>query len=164
MIKIDLGCGMYKKEGYIGIDIKQYEGVDYIADIQNRIPFADNSVSMINCKEVLEHLEHPINALEEMYRVLNKNGEIILSVPNIMNFRRFLRWMIKGKSTVAKEHIESWGLPELINLAERAKLLYVCHYTETLPRYHKLNIIEKIVKRINPNIGDKNLVVVFKKC
>jgi hypothetical protein len=80
-----------------------------------------------------------------------------------MQIRRFLRWAAKGKITVAKNHIMCWGLPELINLAARANLIYCNHAYSSYTRYHKLNLIEKLIKWINPRIGNKNLVVYFKK-
>jgi predicted SAM-dependent methyltransferase len=163
MIKLDLGCGQHKLEGYIGLDIEPFEGVDYIVDICDHIPYPDNSVGLINCTQVLEHLENPLDALKEMHRISTDDAVITLSIPNLMNVRRFLRWMVKGKTTVAKNHIQGWGLPELINIADRAGLIYLYHSYDTYSRYHKLNVIEKLIKWIIPRIGNKHLKVVFGK-
>ena len=39
-LKIDLGCGSNKKEGYIGVDILDVPGVDYVTDLsKNPLPF-----------------------------------------------------------------------------------------------------------------------------
>ena len=45
------------------------------------MPFADNSVDAIICVSVLEHVENPIQAMREIYRVLNPGGYIYLYVP-----------------------------------------------------------------------------------
>ena len=45
MIKIDLGCGINKPQGYVGIDTIDIEGVDIVRDVEKRgLPFSDNSV------------------------------------------------------------------------------------------------------------------------
>lgn len=90
---LDVGCGRmpYKKEflpcvdKYIGLDhpeaAKYYKGKekpDILAD-STQIPLPDNSCDTVTCFQVLEHLPEPIKALEEMRRVLKKNGRIIIS-------------------------------------------------------------------------------------
>jgi len=49
---------------------------DIVGDIHN-LPFLDNSQEAIICIAVLEHVENPIKAMEEMYRTL-KPGVIAL--------------------------------------------------------------------------------------
>ena len=45
-LKLDLGCGQRKQEGYEGVDIVPGEGIDHIVDLfQFPWPFADRSVS-----------------------------------------------------------------------------------------------------------------------
>lgn len=53
---------------------------DIVGDIHN-LPFADNSVDAIICIAVLEHVENPIKACEEMYRVLKPGGYGFIYVP-----------------------------------------------------------------------------------
>jgi len=45
------------------------------------IPLKKDSVDVIFCSEVLEHIEDYEKALKEMSRVLKKNGNLILTVP-----------------------------------------------------------------------------------
>jgi 2-polyprenyl-3-methyl-5-hydroxy-6-metoxy-1,4-benzoquinol methylase len=45
-----------------------------------RIP--DDSVDVVLCAEVLEHLESPLDALQNIYRVLSPRGRVLLGVPN----------------------------------------------------------------------------------
>ena len=53
------------------------------ADLQ-RLPFADESFRVIFCQEVLEHLERGVTlqVLEEFYRVLASNGQLLVTTPN----------------------------------------------------------------------------------
>lgn len=49
-------------------------------DIQN-LPYDDNSFDLVICNHVLEHVPNDSKAMEEIYRVLDKNGKAILQVP-----------------------------------------------------------------------------------
>lgn len=63
---------------YITCDIDSSRNVDVICDIHN-LPFPDNKFDLILCIEVLEHVEKPLIAVNELYRVLNENGVVLLS-------------------------------------------------------------------------------------
>lgn len=53
---------------------------DIIGDIHN-MPFADNSIEAILCIAVLEHVENPIKAAQEMFRILKVGGYCLVFVP-----------------------------------------------------------------------------------
>ena len=53
---------------------------DIIGDI-HRMPLGDTSADAIICIAVLEHIENPFKAFEEMERVLKKGGYCFLYVP-----------------------------------------------------------------------------------
>ncbi|MFA4873225.1 MAG: class I SAM-dependent methyltransferase [Patescibacteria group bacterium] len=53
---------------------------DIIGDI-HRMPLGDASTDAIICIAVLEHIENPFKAFEEMHRVLKKGGYCFLYVP-----------------------------------------------------------------------------------
>lgn len=53
---------------------------DIIGDIHN-LPFSDNSQEAIICISVLEHVENPIKATEELFRVLKPGGYCYISIP-----------------------------------------------------------------------------------
>ena len=91
---IDLGCGtaQYKKilltnqkvTSYHTLDIeKRTEEVDIVGDIQNMYMLSDESYDTILCLQVLEHVPNPFQAMEEMRRILKKDGVLILSVPHL---------------------------------------------------------------------------------
>ncbi len=62
----------------INIDI---EGKPNILSDINNLPFKNNTISNFGCFNVLELLQNPINAIEEIYRVLNKSGHLVGYVP-----------------------------------------------------------------------------------
>lgn len=53
---------------------------DIIGDIHN-LPLENDSLDAIFCIAVLEHIENPFKAFEEMHRVLRKGGYCLISVP-----------------------------------------------------------------------------------
>lgn len=82
-IKIDLGCGKTKKEGYVGIDKYQMEGVDILCDFEKeKLPFEDNSVDRIYASNVLEHIDNIFFLMEECYRILKPDGMMKILVPH----------------------------------------------------------------------------------
>jgi len=65
----------------IRTDIADARGVDLLADLEN-LPLRSDSVDLIWCHHVLEHVEHDRQAIKELQRVLRKGaGELIVSVP-----------------------------------------------------------------------------------
>lgn len=46
------------------------------------LPFENNSFDVITALEVIEHVKDEKKAIEEMHRVLNTNGTLILTTPN----------------------------------------------------------------------------------
>ena len=63
----------------------------------DNIPYADNYFDAVVCSETLEHFTHShLNAIKEMYRVLDRGGIIEINVPNAVCFRNRSR-MLRGK-------------------------------------------------------------------
>lgn len=100
---LDVGSGRGKflcalaKEGYKAFGIEIYsdyvreseelavkEGVK-IAVIQSGaedLPFSDNYFDFINCSEVTEHVNDPMKAMREFFRVLKPDGKSYISFNN----------------------------------------------------------------------------------
>jgi len=57
------------------------EDVDDKTDIMNMSNYADESFDIFICSHVLEHVENDIIAMQELHRVLNRNGWGIAMVP-----------------------------------------------------------------------------------
>lgn len=84
-IRLDLGCGTRKRDGYIGIDITHYEGVDIVQDLRfTKLPYKDEEVDAIYASHFLEHLsfEEVLFMMNECYRVLKPGGIFDIIVPH----------------------------------------------------------------------------------
>lgn len=81
IIKLDVGCGNHKQEGYIGVDIDENSQADIIVSALN-LPFSDGGVDEIVCRHLIEHF-NPNEAkkvFDEFYRVLKRGGKIHLKI------------------------------------------------------------------------------------
>lgn len=89
---LDVGCGLkpyqrfFSVKRYIGIDIEggghddNAKIVDAFFDGKN-IPYSSSHFDAVICTQVLEHAEDPVALLEECFRVLRKDGVILISMP-----------------------------------------------------------------------------------
>lgn len=77
--KIDIGGGLYPREGYESVDIANG---DITADLNERWPFEDNSVGVINASHVLEHLHDKHHSMSEIHRVLADKAWAFIEVPS----------------------------------------------------------------------------------
>jgi SAM-dependent methyltransferase len=81
-MKIDIGCGGAKRDGFIGIDQGLAPGVDHILDIEHdRLPFDDNSIEHVYSSHCLEHLKYLNHTLSEIGRVCKDDATIEIIVP-----------------------------------------------------------------------------------
>ncbi|MBU0650256.1 methyltransferase domain-containing protein [Patescibacteria group bacterium] len=82
-LKLNVGCGIHKKEGYTRIDKEASVQPDYVLNIEKqRLPFEDNSVDEILAENILEHLRNIDFFMEEAWRVLKPNGLLEIIVPH----------------------------------------------------------------------------------
>ena len=93
--KLDIGCGKYKRDGFVGLDIEPLEGVDYLLDLSSSfLPFKDNSVNEVYSNHFLEHLD--IDAitrlLEEIHRVCKRGAKVEIRVPHFSGFTNFYEY------------------------------------------------------------------------
>jgi 2-polyprenyl-3-methyl-5-hydroxy-6-metoxy-1,4-benzoquinol methylase len=116
-VLLDLGCGnkpyktIYDKHSKesIGIDVQttphKNPNIDVYYDGEN-IPFEDNRFDVVLCSEVIEHVKHPFNFLQEIHRVLKPGGTLILTCPFLQVLHEtpndFFRYTYYGLSELMK--------------------------------------------------------------
>lgn len=85
-IVIDLGCGPNKKPETLGLDILPLPGVDFVANLENGLPFIpDNSVDEYVTAHFLEHVDNFELLMAEIHRTLKPNGIVKIIVPHFSN-------------------------------------------------------------------------------
>lgn len=58
-LKLDLGCGQRKVEGFVGVDICACLGVDVVHDLMKfPWPWESDSVAEVFCSHFIEHIPH----------------------------------------------------------------------------------------------------------
>lgn len=79
-IRLNLGCGNKKIEGFIGVDLNT--AADVVCDVK-KLEFADNSVTEIMAIHLFEHLYRweSEETLAEWLRVLIPGGLLAIEVP-----------------------------------------------------------------------------------
>jgi SAM-dependent methyltransferase len=92
MVKIDIGCGKTKAEGWIGLDVRPFPGVDHVMNAgTDRWPFDDGTVDEAKASHFVEHLKpaERIHFANELYRVLKKDGKCQVVTPHWNSGRAF---------------------------------------------------------------------------
>ena len=82
LLRLNVGCGENKKDGYINVDICNKECLQL--DMREKLPFSDKSVSIIYSEHFLEHLpeQYALQFLNESFRVLIPGGLFSAGVPD----------------------------------------------------------------------------------
>lgn len=83
-MKISLGAGDYRIDGFINCDFDPNTNPDLIFDLEKDIfPFPDNSVDVVLASHVLEHLgDGYFHCLKEIYRICKHNATVHIYVPH----------------------------------------------------------------------------------
>lgn len=90
LLKLDLGCGQNKREGFSGVDVAAVEGVDVVHDLLTfPWPFKPASVGEAHCSHFFEHIPGPLRGkwMDELYRVLVPNAQVTIIVPYYSSMR-----------------------------------------------------------------------------
>ena len=105
-LKLNLGCGPNRIEGYIGVDIIPGPTVDIVASI-DKLPYKDEEVDAIIAEHVIEHLTYyQFNrAMAEWHRVLKKGGTLEIECPDLLEWcKLFVASNEYGRYTSHKGH------------------------------------------------------------
>lgn len=81
-MKLNIGSGNRKLNGYINLDKSKNANPDVICDLElGKLPYDDESISEIVATHILEHVQNIIPLMNECYRVLKKDGCMRIIVP-----------------------------------------------------------------------------------
>jgi hypothetical protein len=85
-MKLDIGCGPNKLQGFHGVDIHPFDGVDTVMDVR-QTPWPWSEVEYIHCSHFVEHLtrEEWVPFFNEAHRVLKVGGQLHVVTPHWSN-------------------------------------------------------------------------------
>ncbi|HLH09855.1 MAG TPA: methyltransferase domain-containing protein [Terriglobales bacterium] len=73
------------------------EGIHWTSsDLNDKVPYANNSFDTVVAAEVFEHLENPRFVARELFRVLRPGGTLLLTTPNNESWRSLLSLVVRG--------------------------------------------------------------------
>jgi SAM-dependent methyltransferase len=132
-------------EPYAKVDVPQRD-IDYFSnlDIEKHLPeIAVNSVDLILCLDVLEHLVNPWLTVTQLIRFLKPNGRLIISLPNVRNYHILLNLAFRGKFEYAESgildqtHLRFFTKSSAISLLESSGLKVICSKATEADRWQK---------------------------
>lgn len=163
---IDIGAGKvpYKKfikcKKYIGVDIEDRGGLEdvIITDVNNGIPQVDQTVDLVLMFEVLEHIKKPQFVLTEINRILNNDGQLVMTVPFVWvlhetpnDYFRYTRYGLEYMLRVAgfsnikiiPSNNYYYTICQLLNINLRHKIFY--------PIVFLINVFGIVFRNISKN-------------
>ena len=100
---LDVGCGINKYPGAIGIDSNPVSRADVIVDLEKfPWPFASGSFANIRAIHVIEHLADVVGAMEEFHRLLRPGGVLRIETPHYTDYSSFC-------DPTHKQHLNSFS-------------------------------------------------------
>jgi hypothetical protein len=81
-MKLNLGCGNRKIDGFIGVDKYPCDAVDITADITKKLPFDNNSIEEILMDNVIEHISDIVKLMKDLHRICKNNAKITIITPH----------------------------------------------------------------------------------
>jgi SAM-dependent methyltransferase len=120
-------------------------------DLNGPLPYHDDFFDYVACLEGLEHVENYHHTLRQFFRILKKDGILLISTPNPLNVKsrlRFLRFgtfygfphLVRMPAEGEHLHISPINLSFLISFAEK--------YGFALERIHPVRIRVKMYRFI----------------
>jgi|SaaInlStandDraft_7_1057024.scaffolds.fasta_scaffold163698_1 SAM-dependent methyltransferase len=80
---LDLGCGINKAQGTVGVDCVALPSVDVVHNLNNfPYPFSDCEFDLVIARHSIQHLDNIVLVMEEIHRILKDGGQFKIYVPH----------------------------------------------------------------------------------
>ena len=157
-MKLNIGCGNKKIEGYIGVDKFQCEAAEYICDIEKeRLPFEDNSVESIILDNVIEHFYNIPNVINELVRVSSKGAIIKIITPH---FSALSSWVdpthVHHLSYFSFDHFEKDSVSHYVGKGVKIKNKKLSFGGGLL------GLVARLIFKINPRRYEQKYCFIFR--
>ena len=100
---------------------KHFPHIQFLTAPAEKLPFSTNSFDMVTCLEMLEHVEEPNTVLQQIKRVLKKNGTALILLPQETPLFKIIWWLwtkVKGK-VWTHAHFQHFSLDTASKLFEK---------------------------------------------
>lgn len=83
-MKLYLGAGSDRREGFKHADIMAFDGIDYVFDAHNTFPLDDGCCDYVYTQDFLEHIDptKKVHVIKEIHRILSTGGFMEHRLPN----------------------------------------------------------------------------------
>ena len=81
-LRVNLGCGNKRLDGYIGVDRFPCQGAAVLCDVSRSLPFRDNSVDEFHLDNLIEHLSDIPALMAEIVRTARGGAKITIITPH----------------------------------------------------------------------------------
>ena len=157
MDKLNIGCGLDYKNGWINLDYDQNIKADVYFNLEDiytggKLPFKDKTFDLIVMFHVLEHLSCPLPILNEVKRVCKVGGFIEIKVP-------CGRWVWDGLDHKREFGYNSFNVSNFYNLhnfTKEVELIFRKRYI--LPSRLKIISFFKFFFKYNLHVKYKRLI------
>jgi len=169
---IEFGCGLGQniflhRGDSLGIDISEFalaecknKGISTQRDIKK---IKNESFESVLCVHVLEHLKNPYETIEEFYRVLKKDGKLVIILP----FSKKNKLYKDFKSDISK-HFYNWNFSSineiLIDIGFKIELNKF-NYANGFSKFYNLPfpLAIRLLKILGKIRNKKEMIIVAKK-
>jgi SAM-dependent methyltransferase len=87
---LDVGCGVNKYPGSIGVDVNPHTRADVLCNLDHfPYPFRDSSFDGLRATHVIEHVDNVVRTIEEFHRLVRDGGTIYIATPHYTDFSSF---------------------------------------------------------------------------
>ena len=126
-MRLHLGCGKKRLDGYVNVDLAPGDAVDIVADV-TCLPFETGSADEILAQHLIEHI-HPLKWRETIaswHRILRSGGRLIIECPDLKKVceyyasdfggnRQWWHHCIYGDPDNGGSHLHGFTLHKLVN-------------------------------------------------
>jgi len=81
-MKLNLGCGNKRKDGFLGVDKYPCDAVDKIADLNEALPFEDSTIDEVWMDNIIDHIPDIPKIMQEIPRICKKGAQVTVITPH----------------------------------------------------------------------------------
>lgn len=156
VVKLNLGCGKKRVEGYIGID-RHPCSADVLCDLSRRLPFRGSSVDAFLLDNVIEHVEDIPALMAEISRVGKPGARVTVITPH---FTSLSSW----KDPTHLHHLSYFSFD---HFGKDSVSHYMGHGLRVVERKLSfgggvLGLIGRLIFKLSPEAYEKNYCFIFR--